>query len=201
MDSSLPRASSRAVGGLWITLYGAWSSSVVWGAWPIPPVIVGWALVILALGLAGVVQLVRIRHLSAGKGARPTMARDLVRRVGAVLFGYAISAVVAASALHGLKHDALILPMLVVIVGVHFWVLARVLQIWQYYVTGVLDCVAVAITLLATRPGSSIGALSSWIVYPLLGNGVALFVTAGLLITESVALVARRSRPPTEAML
>jgi len=128
------------------------------------------------------------------------MTRDLVRRAGTVLFGYAISAVVAASALHGLKHDALILPMLVVIVGVHFWVLARVLQIWQYYVTGILDCVAVAITVLATGPGSSIGALSSWILYPLLGNGVALFVTAALLITESVVIVARQSRLTTEAM-
>jgi hypothetical protein len=164
---------------------------VVWGAWPIPLVIAGWALVIVALGMAGVVQLVRIRHLSTGKVARPTMTRELIRRVGAVLFGYAISAAVAASALYGLKHDALILPVLVVVVGVHFWVLARVLQVWQYYVTGVLDCIAVAISLLATDPRSSIGPLSAWIVYPLLGNGVALFVTAGLMITESAVILGR----------
>ncbi|HEV3462152.1 MAG TPA: hypothetical protein VG413_08925 [Candidatus Dormibacteraeota bacterium] len=195
MDSSVARASSRAIGALWITLFGAWSSSVVLGAWPTPLAITAWALVIFALGSAGVVQLSRIRKLSTGKGQWPVMNRDLVRKVGVVLIGYAISAVLAASVLHWLRHDTLILPVLVVIVGLHFGAFARVLHVWQYYLTGVLACVGVAITLLATEPGSSVGALSSWILFPLLGNGVALFATAGLMIAESEVLLTRRGRP------
>jgi len=51
------------------------------------------------------------------------------------------------------KHDSLILPLLVATVGMHFWVLGQVL-----------------------------------------GNGAALFVTAGLMVGESIVVVARGSR-------
>jgi hypothetical protein len=119
--------------------------------------------------------------------------RVLIRKVGAVLVAYAAVALVAASALHLLKRDSLILPVLVAIVGVHFWVLGRVLRVWQYYVTGVLDLVTVAITLLVTTD-TIVGALPAWILYPLLGNGAALFVTAGLMVGESIVVVARDRR-------
>jgi hypothetical protein len=51
-----------------------------------------------------------------------------------------------------LRHDALIFPIAVGIAGVHFFLFARVLDTWQYYVTGILDCLAVAITLLLALP-------------------------------------------------
>jgi hypothetical protein len=172
---------------------------VILGAWPVPLVIAAWTLVIFTLGLAGVAQLVRIRRQTVRPGARQPVNRVLLRKVGAVLVAYAVVALVAASALHLLKNDSLVLPVLVAIVGVHFWVLAQVLGVWQYYVTGVLDLVAVAITLLATTD-TIVGDLPAWILYPLLGNGAALFITAGLMVAESIAVVARRSRtsaPPS----
>lgn len=81
----------------------------------------------------------------------------------------------------------------------HFWGFARVLETWQYYVTGILDCLAVAITLLTASPGSMVGAMSSWTFYPLLGGGVALFVTAGLMLYESGVVLTRLSHAPAEA--
>jgi hypothetical protein len=193
VESSFQSAASRAIGALWITLYGAWSSSVILGAWPVPLVIAAWTLVIFTLGLSGVAQLVRIGRLTVRPGPRQPVNRALVRKVGTVLGAYAVVALVAASALHLLRHDGLVLPVLVAIVGVHFWVLGRVLRIWQYYVTGVLDLVTVAITLLVTTD-TIVGALPAWILYPLLGNGVALFITAGLMVAESIVVVARHSR-------
>jgi hypothetical protein len=193
VESSVRRAASRAVGALWITLYGAWSSSVIFGAWPAPLVIGTWILVILTLGLSGVAQLVRIRRLTVRPGLRQPVNRVLIRKVGAVLVTYAVVALVAASALHLLKRDSLILPVLVAIVGVHFWILGQVLRVWQYYVTGVLDLVTVAITLLVTTD-TIVGALPAWILYPLLGNGAALFITAGLMVGESIVVVARGRR-------
>ena len=92
-----------------------------------------------------------------------------------------------------MKHYSLILPVLVAIVGVHFWVLGQVLRVWQYYVTGVFDLVTVAITLLVTTD-TIVGALPAWILCPLLGSGAALFLTAGLMVGESMVVVARGSR-------
>lgn len=114
---------------------------------------------------------------------------------------YAIAEGISAGALHALHQDALIFPIAVGIVGVHFWVFARVLDIWQYYVTGILDCLAVAITLLLAGPDSKVGTMSSWIFYPLLGGGVALFVTAGLMLYESGVIVMRLSRAPAESAM
>jgi len=55
-------------------------------------------------------------HASEGwSGARRLRRRGARRRVG----------------LHLLKHDSLVLPVLVAIVGVHFWVLAQVLGVWR----------------------------------------------------------------------
>jgi hypothetical protein len=44
-----------------------------------------------------------------------------------------------------------------------------------------------------------VGAMSSWIFYPLLGGGAALFVTAGLMLYESGVILIRVSRVPSEA--
>lgn len=185
-----------------MTLYGAGSSSVVWwGARSAPVAFALWALVTVALGLIGIVQLVRIHKLSGPPVARRKFDRVLARNIGTVILAYTIAEGVSAVALHALRHDALIFPIAVGIAGVHFWVFARVLDTWQYYVTGILDCFAVAITLLIASPGSMVGTMSSWIFYPLLGGGVALFVTAGLMLYESGVIVMRLSPVPAEGTL
>jgi hypothetical protein len=185
-----------------MTLYGAGSSSVIWWeAQHVPVAQAVWAVVTLALGLTGAVQLVRIHNLQGPPAARTKFNRILARKIGAVILAYTIAEAISAVALHALQHDALIFPIAVGIVGVHFWVFARVLDIWQYYVTGILDCLAVAITLLIASPGSMVGAMSSWIFYPLLGGGAALFVTAGLMLYESGAILTRLRHTQAEPAL
>jgi hypothetical protein len=115
----------------------------------------------------------------------------LARKIGIVIGTYSIAEVIAALALHALHQDSLIFPIAVAIAGVHFWVFARVLGIWEYYVTGTLDCLMVAITLLVASPSSMVGSLSSWIYYPLFGGGVALLITAGLMLLVSRSLLSR----------
>jgi hypothetical protein len=183
-----------------MTLYGAGASSVIWlVAQPVPIAIGVWAVVTVALGLVGFVQLARLRKLpSPPTGPRP-FDRVLARNIGAVILIYAIAEAISALVLHALQHDGLIFPIAVGIAGVHFWVFARVLDTWQYYVTGTLDCAAVAITLLVANPSSMVGAMSSWIFYPLLGGGMALLVTAGLMFYESAVALARLSHAPAEA--
>jgi hypothetical protein len=175
-----------------MTLYGAGASSVIW--WEGPDGWVGaaiWALVTFALGLAGIVLLVSIRNRSGTSGPRRGFDRVLARNIGIVIGTYSIAEVIAALALHALHQDSLIFPIAVAIAGVHFWVFARVLGIWEYYVTGTLDCLMVAITLLVASPSSMVGSLSSWIYYPLFGGGVALLITAGLMLLVSRSLLSR----------
>jgi hypothetical protein len=185
-----------------MTLYGAGASSVIWSiAQPVPIAPAVWALVTLAVGLAGIVELVRIHNLSGPLASRQKFDRVLARNIGAVILAYTIAEGVSAEALHAWRHDALIFPIAVGIAGLHFWVFARVLDTWQYYVTSILDCLAVAITLLVASPGSMVGTMSSWIFFPLLGGGAALFVTSGLMLYESEAILMRLSRNPAEVGL
>ena len=153
-----------------------------------------WAFVTLGLGLTGIVQLVRIHNLPGPPAARRKVDRTLARNIGAVILVYTIAEGISAGALHALQHDALIFPIAVGIAGAHFLVFARVLGTWQYYVTGILDCLAVAMTLLLASPDSKVGAMPSWIFYPLLGGGAALFVTAGLMLYESGVSLMRLSQ-------
>jgi hypothetical protein len=169
-----------------MTLYGAGSSSVVWwGVEAAPVALAIWALVTGALGLIGIVQLNQIHKLSGPRAARRKFDGALARNIGVVILIYTIAEGISAGALHALRHDALIFPIAVGIAGVHFFVFARVLHTWQYYITGSLDCLAVAITLLLASSDSKVGAVPSWIFYPLVGGGAALFVTAGLMLYES----------------
>lgn len=158
-----------------------------------------WALVIFALGLAGFLQLVRVRNFSGAPGPPRRFDRVLARKIGTLIGIYTIAEGISAVTLHALQQDALIFPIAVAIAGVHFWAFARVLRIWEYYVTGILDCLVVAITLIVTSPSSMVGSMSSWIFFPLLGGGAALLLTAGLMLYESGGLVRSLSHAPNEA--
>jgi len=186
------RATRLAANALWMTLYGAGASSVIWwqgwAGWLGAAV---WGLITFALGVSGVMQLVSIRNFSGTSGPARGFDRVLARKIGAVIGIYAVAEGVSAVTLHAFRQDALIFPIAVAIAGAHFWVFARVLGTWEYYVTGILDCLIVAITLIATNPRSMVGSMSSWIFYPLLGCGAALLITAGLMLLESRSALKR----------
>jgi hypothetical protein len=196
------RAARRATNALWMTLYGAAASSVIW--WEGPDGWLGavvWTLVTFALGLAGFAQLVRVRNSSGTSGPPRRFDRVLARKIGTVIGTYTIAEGISALTLHALHQDALIFPIAVAIAGVHFWAFARVLRIWEYYVTGILDCLVVAITLAMTTPRSMVGSMSSWIFYPLLGGGVALLITAVLMLFESRSMLRRLGHSPNNAII
>ena len=199
LDSLHQRASRRATNALWMTLYGAGASSVIWWEGQHGPVAAAvWVVVAFTLGLIGIVQVRRIHSLPDPMAQGRKFDGVLARKIGTVILTYTIAEAISAGALHALHQDGLIFPIAVAIAGAHFWVFARVLETWQYYVTGILDCLAVAITLLLASPDSKVGAMSSWIFYPLLGGGVALFITAGVMLCESAAIVRRLSHAPAE---
>jgi hypothetical protein len=182
-----------------MTLYGVGASSVVW--WEGNERWLGgavWALVTLALGIAGVVQLLSVRRLTASATPRK-FDRGLARKIGAVIGIYALVEAISAITLHALHNDALIFPIAVGVAGVHFWAFAWALGVWQYVITGILDCLFVAIILVVASPGSMVGSMPAWVFYPLLGGGVALLVTAVLMLYESGGILRRLGELPNAA--
>jgi hypothetical protein len=199
IDGLRQRASRRTTNALWMTLYGVGASSVVW--WEGNERWLGgavWALVTLALGIAGVVQLLSVRRLTASAAPRK-FDRGLARKIGAVIGIYALVEAISAITLHALHNDALIFPIAVAVAGVHFWAFAWALGVWQYVITGILDCLFVAITLVVASPGSMVGSMPAWVFYPLLGGGVALLVTAVLMLYESGGILRRLGDLPNAA--
>lgn len=186
------RAARRTTNALWMTLYGAAASSVIW--WEGSDRWLGgvlWALVTLALGITGVVQRLRIRSLTPASVAARKFDRELARKIGAVIGIYTVAEAISALTLHALRFDSLIFPIAVAVAGVHFWAFAWVLGVRQYIVTGILDCLFVAITLVVVSPTSMVGSMPAWVFYPLLGGGAALLVTAGLMLYESGRILRR----------
>lgn len=175
-----------------MTLYGAGASSVIWWEGNYKWLgLAAWVLVALALGIAGVVQLLSIRHLAAVPAAPREFDRSLARKIGALIGIYAVVEAISAVALHALHLDPFIFPIAVAIAGVHFWAFAWVLGVWQYIVTGILDCLFVLVTLLFVSRASMVGSMPSWDFYPLVGGGAALFVTGALMLYESGKVLRR----------
>ncbi len=155
-----------------------------------------WALVTFALAIAGFVQLFRVRLSGTSRPSR-RLDRVLARKIAIVIGVYTIAEGISALTLHALRQDAFIFPVAVGIAGVHFWAFARVLRIWEYYVTGLFDCLVVVPTVIVTSPTSMVGSMSSWVYYPLLGGGIALLITAGLMLVESRTILRRLIERPS----
>jgi len=180
-----------------MTAYGAAATSVIWWAlWPAPVALALWCVVTLALGLVISMELVGVSRLTTG-APRRTFDRRLARNIGIIIGVYAVTEAVAAGGIHAFGQDAWIFPVAVVIAGAHFFLFARVLATWQYYVTGVLDCLAAIVPVVFLSPSSTVGALPSWVFYPLLGGGVALFITALLMAYEAGGILRRLASTPS----
>jgi hypothetical protein len=160
-----------------------------------------WALVALALGITGLTQLRSIRNLATASGAPREFDRRLARKIGALIGIYSVVEAISALALHALHLDSFIFPIAVAIAGVHFWAFAWVLGVWQYVVTGILNCLFVLVTLLVVSHTSLVGTMPAWVFYPLLGGGAALLVTGALMLYESGDILKRLHMVPDAAQL
>jgi hypothetical protein len=183
-----------------MSLYGAGASSVIWWEGDYRWLgLAAWAMVSSVLGIAGVVQMLSIRGLVAAAAAPRQFDRMLARKIGALIGIYTVVEAISALALHELHLDPFIFPIAVAVAGVHFWAFAWVLGVWQYVVTGILDCLFVLITLLAVSQVSTVGSMPAWVFYSLLGGGVALLVTGALMLYESGEILRRLGEVPNAA--
>ena len=88
---------------------------------------------------------------------------------------------------------ALIAPLDLMIVGLHFLPLARLFHVPRYSILGVLFCGISIVTMLVIPDGARIGQTFSWFVIPSVGRALIASVTAGAGLRE-VGLFIRGSR-------
>ncbi|MEO8956610.1 MAG: hypothetical protein ABI465_18825 [Ktedonobacteraceae bacterium] len=118
---------------------------------------------------------------SLPRAASPEIAaarKKLIRRFGAVVGVEMLFFLLANVILLQIHHYEYLVPIILLIVGVHFFPVAALFKMWPYYLTGLLFSLAAIITLLTTPSTMSIGRLSSWIVLPTVICALVAWLTA-----------------------
>ena len=88
-----------------------------------------------------------------------------------------------------IHHVALLVPLDVVILGLHFLPLARIFENRRYYPLGVLICGVAILTLAIFREDAYIGRAIAWYVVPALGCAPAVWIVAGANLGEVGRLI------------
>lgn len=110
-------------------------------------------------------------------------ARKQVRRRFGMVFGVELLAFLVANiVLLFIKHYEYLVPIILLIVGVHFFPLARLFKMWPYHFTGVSFSLAAILPPIGMPFTMNIGHVSSWIVLPTAGCAFGAWVTAGCVL-------------------
>jgi len=158
-------------GGIWVTL----SMVIMHWLGPLPVTILTVALVAL-LFMSG--ALIR-RTASAARHATNSKARKRIGRSLGRINGIQWGLICAAYFLLRIgHHEAFLLPVIILIVGLHFFPLGIVFRYWLYHVTGIALVLwtAIYLGLLHWPPDSPEGAF---------GTGVILLVAAAITLTTA----------------
>jgi hypothetical protein len=174
-----------AGGSLWLIEVG-----MGFALWSLITIHSGLATVLLALlAIAAVTLLVfgirliliarRQTHLPADD---PSRQRNIWRRFALIFAAEAVGCGAVAAVCLTTHHWKWIVPLQLVIVGLHFLPLARLFHVPRYNLLGALFCAIPVATMLLTASSAHIGHAFTWIAVPSLGCGVAALVTgaAGL---------------------
>jgi len=116
--------------------------------------------------------------------ARPSEGRRIGRQFGAIVAveGLAVTGVTLACVLT--HRWALIVPLDLIIVGLHFLPLARLFAVPRYNVTGALFCAIPILTMLLIPASARLGDAFSWIVVPSVACAAVASITASAGLRE-----------------
>jgi hypothetical protein len=135
----------------------------------------------LILGSAALVRLAQRLPLDTSLEA---VARSCAigKRLGigfGIVFGSeALVIALASSILSAVHQDAFILPVCVLVIGLHFLPLAALFQVWPYYVTGTLLSLVAVVTMLVIARTAQVHQTVLWDIIPATGSALVLWLTA-----------------------
>lgn len=189
-----------AGGCLWLvlvsTVFSAGSLLVVDSAkaYALLLIIATVALVLFGFGVAALRAVLAVKD---AKSPRAGESSRMGRRFGAIAGAEGLL-ITGVTLVFVITHRwALIAPIDLIIVGLHFLPLARLFNVPRYIVTGVLFCVIPILTMVLTPSDALIGRALTWLVVPSVGCAVVAFITAwaGLREVSRFVRASRTSSP------
>jgi hypothetical protein len=114
----------------------------------------------------------------------PEGTRIMMRRFGWVVTAEVAAFFVVARVCLAKHHWAWIVPLDLMVVGLHFLPLASLFRVPRYYAVGALFCVIPALTMVLIPATAHVGHALSWVVLPSLGCAMVALATAGLGLAE-----------------
>jgi len=170
-----------AGGCLWLifvgTVYAAWSLLTVRSALA-TSLLAGISIFAVALILFGVAMIrgvLQLPFLSAANGAG---GQKIMRQFGIIFAAECLAIAAMSIACTDSHHWIFIVPLALVIVGLHFLPLAKLFEVPRYYVTGILFCAIPVATMLLNPSSAHVGHALSWIVIPSVGCALVALATA-----------------------
>ncbi len=182
-----------AGGCLWLTLVGT-----VFAAWSLLAVrssfatslfiaIAVLAVTLIALGIAMIRRVLQSPLLSAGQ---PSGGRRLMRQFGIIVAAEGVACAAVSLACIFTHHSRFIVPLNLIVVGLHFLPLARLFDVPRYYVTGTLFCAIPIVTMMLAPSSARIGQALGWITIPSVGCALVALATAWAGLNEVRQFVA-----------
>jgi hypothetical protein len=191
----LRRNLGLAGGCLWLVtvgiVYAAWSLLTVRSALATSLLA---AMCIFAAGMYsfGIAMIRKVRRLPFLPATSDSYAqgRRLMRRFGMIFAAEVVAIALVSLVCMRTHHWRFIVPLAIVIVGLHFLPLAKLFRVPRYYVTGALFCAIPVVTMLSISASAHIGHALSWIAIPSVGCGLVALVTAWAGLNEVRLFVA-----------
>jgi hypothetical protein len=190
------RRNLGATGGcMWLivvgTVYTAWSLLEV-GSSVATSLLAGISIVAAVSMFFGIAMTRRVARLSFLPATSDSYAqgRRLMRRFGMIFAAEVVAIAVVSVVCMRTHHWRFIVPLAIVIVGLHFLPLAKLFRVPRYYVTGALFCAIPIVTMLSIPASAHIGQSISWITIPSVGCGLVSLATAWVGLNEVRRFVA-----------
>jgi hypothetical protein len=148
-------------------------------AWLIVMLAIAAVLIIVGIGLIRAV--LKLPHL----GEPRTEQERTTNRRFVLIVGLEIGAIMVANGVvFVMGRVALIAPVDLMIVGIHFLPLARLFNVPRYNVTGILFTVIPVLTLMLVSSQARVGGGAAWFVLPSLGCVTVAWLTAAANLSE-----------------
>ena len=139
------------------------------------------AVVYLAIGVGVLRGVLRSHGVMTPRAAEREV---MVRRFKWVVIGEVIAIMVVNGVCAVTQHLELIVPLDLLVVGIHFLPLASIFRVPRYHWTGWLFCAVSVLTLVLVPAKVQVGAAAGWFVLPTFGCTLVAWATAAFNLRE-----------------
>jgi hypothetical protein len=160
-------------------------------------------LALISFAVAAVVYLLIgagvIRKVLRSPGVVPPRTHEervIMRRFVPVVIGEVVALMIVNTVCAVMRRLEPIVPLDVLIVGVHFLPLARIFRVSRYLVMGGLFCLVSVLTMVLVPVHAQVGAAGAWFVIPAFGCTPVAWATAALNLRETRQSVHEGQTPP-----